>query len=453
RPRSLRDGMRALESVYASGGNMRDVVRYLTAHVKYLTACDDRREREIEATPWSRFIGADRPGAYADEFREVLLACTRTLVAMDAERGSSRTVGQASCLLLLDALGDSDLDRTMMGPTTECWIDPWQAHLESQGVAFRFGERLERLELENGRIARAWIGSPDGERRALEADAYVLAVPFEVAVRLLGPALREADEALARLQAMDVDDSTSWMCGAQYFLSEDVPLVEGHLFMPDSPWSLTVISQAQFWNRGRRGMSTYGDGRLRGILSVDVSSCFTRDEDGVRLVDETTREGILRRVLRQVTSAVDRPAARQLERAVYASKLDDELTVGEGGVTNAGRLLVHPPGSRALRPHAVLEGIPNLYLAADYVKTSMDLASMEGANEAGRLAARGILERAGLDASCVETYAYDELGRLERLRAVDGWLHAHGLPHLFDVQEHAVRVLRQGRDRLVQLAG
>ena len=65
-----------------------------------------------------------------------------------------------------------------------------------------------------------------------------------------------------------------------------MPLCEGHLFFPSSPWSLTAISQAQFWNRGARGMNGYGDGSLRGILSVDVSSCLAPDQDGVRLVDE-----------------------------------------------------------------------------------------------------------------------------------------------------------------------
>ncbi len=447
RPKSLRDGVRSLASVYASGGGMRDLARYLGAHLRYLSACDERREREIEAMPWSKFIGAEAPGFYREEFRRVLLACTRTMVAMDAERGSSRTVGQASCLLLLDAFGESEVDRTMMGPTTECWIEPWQAHLRSQGVTFRFGERVERVDLEDGRIARAWLATEAGERRAVEADAYVLAVPLEIALRLLGPELRDADESLARLAAIDVDETTTWMVGAQYFLSEDVPLCEGHLFLPDSPWSLTVISQAQFWNRGRRSMSTYGDGRLRGILSVDVSSCFTPDEDGVRLADERSREGILRRVLRQVLASLDPATARTLERAVYASKLDDELSVGPHGVVNAGRLLVHPPGSRAMRPPAVLD-LPNLYLASDYVRTSMDLASMEGANEAGRLAARGVLERAGLDAARVETFAWDELGRLETLRTIDAWLHTRGLPHVLDVQEHVRRVVGAGRARL-----
>lgn len=433
RPRTLADVVRLLGWFPKAGANFKDLRRYLGAHFKYLTSCDDRREGEIEAMSWASFIGGDRPGYYSERFRHVLRACTRTMVAMDADRGSSRTVGQASSLLMLDSFGSMDVDRTMMGPTTECWLEPWRAQLERWGVRFRFEHRVEGLELERGEIRRAIARRPDGEAFAIEADAYVLAVPLEVAQRLITPELADADPQLWRVASCDTDEITDWMVGAQYFLREDVPLCEGHLFFPDTPWSLTAVSQAQFWNRGARSMDRYGDGRLRGILSVDVSSCFAPDADGVRLVDETSREGILRRVLRQLLDSFDHSTRRAIERSVYAMHLDDEVQLGPGGVTNTGRLLVHPPGSRRARPEAVLPSVSNLFLASDYVRTSMDLASMEGANEAGRMAARGILRSAGIDDSRVEVFGYPELDRFSSLRRLDDWMHRAGLPHLLDV--------------------
>jgi 15-cis-phytoene desaturase len=432
RPRNAADVARAVAGVYRVGGNMRDLLRYLAAHFKFLTSCDARREGEIEALSWAAFIGAEAPGKYQESFREVLLSCTRTMVAMNAERGSSRTLGKVSSLLLLDSFGAADVDRTMMGPTSQCWLEPWQADLGRRGVELVFGARVARLELLGGEVARAWLRTAAGALAPIEADAFVLAVPLEVAHGLVTPELAAADPSLARLARLDVGRMTSWMVGAQFFLREDVPLCEGHVFFPRSPWALTAISQGQFWNRGRRGMSTYGDGGLRGILSVDVSACFQPDGDGKRLVDETSREGILRRIFAQVLEAVDPRTRRVLERALYAAHLDDELVVGEGGVTNAGRLLVHPPGSWRDRPEATL-AISNLFLAADYVRTAVDLASMEGANEAGRRAARGVLRRLGRSDDAVQLFGFETLERFDRLRAVDSGLHAVGLPHLLDV--------------------
>jgi len=430
RPRGVGDTVRAIAGIYQVGGNLRDLGRYLAAHLKFLTACDARRDRELEGQSWAAFIGADTPGRYQEAFRQVLLSCTRTMVAMDAERGSSRTLGRVSSLLMLDAFGTDDVDRTMMGPTSSCWLDPWEAELRRRGVDFVFDARVRRLELAGGRIARAWVDTGDGQQ-AIEAEAFVLAVPLEVAQRLISPALAAADRSLSRLAGLDLDRLTNWMVGAQFFLNTDVPMCEGHVFYPRSPWALTSISQAQFWNRGRRAMTSYGDGRLRGILSVDVSDCFAPDRDGQRLVDQTSREAILDRIFAQILEALDGPTRRALRRARFAAHLDDEVTVGAGGVTNTARLLVHPPGSWHDRPEARL-AIPNLFLAADYVRTSVDLASMEGANEAGRRAAGGVLDALKLAAEPVDLFAFDGLERFRALRRLDRGLHAAGLPHLMD---------------------
>jgi uncharacterized protein with NAD-binding domain and iron-sulfur cluster len=431
RPRSAAEVVRAIAGVYQVGGSVGDLARYLGAHLKYLTSCEARRDGELEGQSWASFIGAETPGRYQERFREVLLACTRTMVAMNAERGSSRTLGKVSSLLLLDSFGEDAVDRTMMGPTSECWLDPWQRELERLGVEFHFGQRLVRLAVERGEVARAWIRPVEGGEQPVEADAFVLAVPLEAAQALVTPALAEADPSLRRLAALDLEAMTNWMVGAQFFLGEDIPLCEGHVFFPGSPWSLTAISQGQFWNRGRRRMINYGDGRLRGILSVDVSSCFAPDRDGVRLVDETSREGILRRVRAQILEAVDGPTRRALERSIIGAHLDDEVQVGPGGVTNTGRLLVHPPGSWHQRPEATL-AVPNLFLAADYVRTSVELASMEGANEAGRRAARGILSRLCVASRPVKLFAFDGLERFDLLKSVDRGLYGAGLPHLLD---------------------
>src|SRR5262249_13310864 len=93
---------------------------------------------------------------------------------------------------------EDEVDRTMMGPTTDCWLDPWERALRRQGVRFERGQALERIELDGRRVARAWIRSrADGSLLPVEADAYILAVPLEVAHALVGasPSSRTATRA------------------------------------------------------------------------------------------------------------------------------------------------------------------------------------------------------------------------------------------------------------------
>jgi hypothetical protein len=79
--------------------------------------------------------------------------------------------------------------------------------------------------------------------------------------------MMQADPQLSAL--FTLDDITEWMNGIQIYLTEDVPMARGHSIFVDSPWALTSISQAQFWNNV--SLSQYGDGTIRGIISVDIS--------------------------------------------------------------------------------------------------------------------------------------------------------------------------------------
>jgi hypothetical protein len=76
------------------------------------------------------------------------------------------------------------------------------------------------------------------------------------------------------------------MNGAMFYLDRDVPLQHGHAIFIDSEWALTAISQAQFWPSV--DLRERGDGRVEGVLSVDVSEW---DRPGRR---REGRDGVLR---------------------------------------------------------------------------------------------------------------------------------------------------------------
>jgi hypothetical protein len=66
---------------------------------------------------------------------------------------------------------------------------------------------------------------------------------------------------------------TAWMNGIQFYLARRAPIVHGHIVYVDSPWALTSVSQDQFWQS--IDLSEYGDGEVKGILSVDISDWET----------------------------------------------------------------------------------------------------------------------------------------------------------------------------------
>lgn len=404
-----------------------DVGMFSLKVLQYLTSCDERRLAEYEGTPWWDYLGGDH---YSDNFRRYLRAVPRTMVAMDAKRGSARSIGNISMQLLVDFTSDGvNQDRTMNGPTTEAWIRHWHAHLDSLGVVFHLGKRVESFEFDGASITGVRI---QGENSPVTGDYFVAGLPIDVMSKLISADMGAADPALDKLRTVDMSWITSWMVGIQFYLYEDVPMVPGHVFYPDSPWALTSISQAQFWRESGMFRQRYGNGSVGGCLSVDISEWFEAGSFNGKAAKDCTREEIAEEVWKQLKVAINDPENPILkDENLHSWHLDDDVDFSSGTAWNTSRLLVHPPGSWAYRPEAATR-IKNLMLASDYVRTSTDLASMEGANEAARRAVNAILDRAGMDAERCTIWPLCEPSWLDPIKRHDRNRFDAGRPHLFE---------------------
>jgi hypothetical protein len=91
-------------------------------------------------------------------------------------------------------------------------------------------------------------------------------------------------------------------------------------------------------------------------------------------------------------------------------------------------LLVNTINSWSLRPEATT-GIPNFFLASDYVRTNTDLATMEGANEAARRAVNSIIEKSGSNKPLCKIWGLNEPMIFKPLKWYDKKRYAKGLPY------------------------
>jgi uncharacterized protein with NAD-binding domain and iron-sulfur cluster len=354
----------------------------------YLTSCDERRFAELESVSWWDFVEADKHSKAYQKF--FAIGITRTLVAAKAERMSARTGFSILTQLIFNAMGQgTGADRILNGPTNDVWLDPWMEYLRGNGVDYRLGASVQGLELDGGRISGAWV-CENGETRLIEADHFVSCVPIEVMQKWLTPELVSLDPALGRLSRL----STEWMSGIQFYLKRDIQVTRGHCILIDSPWALTMISQPQFWGDTR--ISDRGDGSVRGLISIDVSDWNSPGVLYGKPAKQCSKQEVFEEVWAQLKMHLRNHEGVGLSDGDLLSWfLDPGITFPEPGrVESAEPLLVNLKGSWWDRPEAVLQ-VPNLYLASDYVRSVTDLATMEGANEAARVAVNGILAASG----------------------------------------------------------
>jgi len=414
---------------------IRDLVHYVRRLLVWLTSCDERRLHEYEHVPWWDFTQAnDRSPGYQQFLGQ---GFTRLMVAIRAEEGSTRTVGAIGLQLGLGLLTHGvDVDSVLSGPTNEMWIDPWVAHLERLGVVFQHDATVRQIHVDDQRITHVTL-EHDGHLMDVSADYFVAALPVEVMSALLTEDLKRAAPSMANIGRL----RTAWMNGIQFYLARRAPIVHGHIVYVDSPWALTSVSQDQFWQS--IDLSDYGDGEVKGILSVDISDWVTPGMLYGKPAKECDPVEIKNEVWLQMLAHLDAEGQKQLTNAkIMRWFLDPSIVFpNPSKAVNLEPLLINTVGSLADRPEAWTE-IPNLFLAADYVRTGTDLACMEAANEAGRRATNALLERAESVAPRAAIWSLTEPSVFRRFKEWDRLLFERGEGHSW--RHAAWAAFRQG---------
>jgi uncharacterized protein with NAD-binding domain and iron-sulfur cluster len=404
---------------------------------QYLTSCQARRMDDLEKIGWWTYIDADNHSPAYQKF--LAEGMTRSLVAANARVANAKVEGDVGVQLILGLSEPGvNADRVLNGPTNEAWIGPWLTYLESRGVSYNLNTLIDTIHCDGKTITGVTLKAKDGKKFDDTADYYVLAVPVEQAARLFSEKkhapILEADSTLTGI--LELGKQVAWMNGIQFYLKEDVPMIHGHMIHIDTPWSLTSISQAQFW-QGFRWPSV-GTGTVNGILSVDISEWGL---DGIvykKPARMCTREQIKTEVWEQLKQSVNLPGQppvlldeNVVQIFIDPDIKDDPIRSKPTLYKDAEPLYIDIIDSWHLRPDSYTR-IPNFFLAADYIRTNTQLATMEAANEAARRAVNSIISTSGADVPLCKIWPLDEPFFLSIWRWYDNRRYERGEPYKTD---------------------
>src|SRR5205807_5127485 len=107
---------------------------------------------------------------------------------------------------------------------------------------------------------------------------------------------------------------------------------------------------------------------------------------------------------------------------------------GHGGLVDDAPLFIQNPGSWYDRPDSAT-AIPNLFLAGDWVRTHINVTTMDGANQGGRQAANAVLDAAGASSPRAMLWPLYVPPEYEPWRAIDRDRYRMGQPNLWDPED------------------
>lgn len=427
-PDSLRDSLIGL--VQQLGAlPLPEILLFVNRLLVFMTSSAARRAGQWENVSFWDFMRAENQST---EYQIALVRfMTRGLVALKEKVANTRTVGSMAEAFVFSFLGrgtnGQSPARMLDGPTSETWIDPWVSHLTGKGVRFQVGQTVRSLELSGGRILSATVTDAGGSAARVTADWFISAVPVERAQELLSPEILQRAPELRGIGRLKTD----WMSGVQFYLRDTPPIQAGTQLYLDSPWEITSVLDSTLWDRNIPAQ--YGDGTTRDILSLDVSDWDTPGILYGKPARECTIEQVYAECWAQLQAALHDTGRTVLPDSLrYTQFLDPAIRETGGGLANDTPLFINTVGSYRDRPDSATS-VPNLFMAGDYVRTDLNLATMEGANESGRQAVNALLDAAGVPGGRVRVQTLFQPPELVPVKAVDAARYAAGLPNALDL--------------------
>lgn len=395
---------------------------FVVRALAFAGTCRERRLTDLDEVTWWDYVAAS---GMSEAYQHLIAdLSTAVLIAVQPRVASTRTLGDAMIQMMTSGFTPGKtIDRVLDGPEQETWVMPWVEHLRKLGGELHMPASLRDLDFDGRRITGALV-EVDGQLRREEADYYVVALPVDVASRFFTADIRRAAPSLARIDELAV----GWMNGVQLFLSRELPLVRGHVGYDDTPWALTSVSQAQFWNGF--DWSRTGAGNCREAFSVIISDWDTPGVVTGKAAKHCTADELYAEIVAQLNASLARLGERIEEREVVRWFVDPDIEFPRGDPNtddNQEKLFVTTVGAWSARPGASTE-IPNLFLAADWLRTYMDFASAEGTNEVSRRCANAILDAAQSKAPRAKVGRPCQPLVFAPLRLLDRLLYRIGLP-------------------------
>lgn len=325
----------------------------------------------------------------------------------------------------------------MSRPTSEAWFDPWVEQLKKLGVVVHLNSKLVNVVVGgDGMIEKCIV---DGD--SVEADYHVLAMdPFSVRDLVSSSGIGGGGGELNKFDEL-VADGPNIMIGFRIAFSESIGFERDNdvFAFPDSEFNITMYPQDRLFTddvelgNGVKGLwsgtvcSADVVGTLFGLSAARLTIAQLREE----IVYQISRSAEFNNIIKQHNggrsfSDFDIVGDVEIWRefkyvGVDGNGANGELVSKHRKWSNTTTTFKHRPG--------VVTRWGNLFVTGAHCKTSVDIWSMEGAVESGKMCSRAILgsDEDG-DGDKVFLYEHKKNVFFSVVSAVDDVLFVLGLP-------------------------
>jgi len=312
-------------------------------------------------------------------------------------------------------------------PTNEGWIDPWVDFLKSKGVTFVYNAELSKINVDKDEVSGVSLSSGQN----ISGDIYVICLnPFEYEKVLKNSDMQGVDK-YSNLNIQNNQISFRIGFDKEFKFPND----NDAFVLVDSPYNITFYSQGQHWiDDVKLGMNgdiktlwsgtcvlPYREGSLYGKSATALTIQQLKQEIIYQLFESNQLFDIIKKNNNGILVTQD---------DIIFSEIFDDFYESQTGLKTKNKKWVNNFINNDFRPENITN-FNNLYVAGSHTKTSINIWSMEGAVESGKLASNIILKKYNKKS----TYVYNHRSSilLSPFQILDNLFYMLNLPNILDV--------------------
>ena len=314
----------------------------------------------------------------------------------------------------------------MNGPTSDVWINPWIRHLKENGVDILTNTELVKINYNKKNITSVEI-KQNGKINQLSAKEYILSInPFNTVDILRNSKMSSLYNNFKSL----TDNTKSKQISFRIGINKEIkyPVDNIAFVMNDSEFNITWYPQEKHWKQNPSIKSLWS-GTI--IDFEKKGKMFGKNAE--HLDNENLKKEITYQILRS-------NSFRKLifdNNGFYINKEDIEYieiwyewNFNNGIQEQKNKKWVNNIYNEKFRPLQKTE-YENLFLSGAHTKTSINIWSMEGAIESGKITANYILDK--YNKHNVEHYKHDVPFYIQVIQYIDNILYKLYLPNIINL--------------------
>ena len=314
----------------------------------------------------------------------------------------------------------------MNGPTSDMWINPWIKYLKKKKVEFLTNSELVKINYNNNNITSVEV-KQNGMINQFKSKEYILSInPFNTVNVLKNSKMQSLYNKFKSLTDTTKSKQISFRIGINKKIK--YPIDNIAFVMNDSEFNITWYPQEKHW-KNKPCIASLWSGTI--IDFEKKGKLFNKNAE--HLDNKKLKKEIIYQILRS-------KSFRKLiydNNGFYINKKDIEYfeiwyewNFKNGNQEQTNKKWVNNIYNEKFRPLQKTE-YNNLFLSGAHTKTSINIWSMEGAVESGKITANYILDK--YNKPNIQHYKHDAPFYIKFIQYIDNILYILYLPNIINL--------------------